>query len=75
MRIPWLLACAAVLAACDGEEKCADEDKREVFTDADGDGFGTGASIGMECEAGANQAEVPGDCDDNNADAHPGAAE
>jgi hypothetical protein len=77
MRIPWLLAGAAVLAACNdgGDEDCAAADEHEVFVDADGDGFGTSESAGMACEAGSGQADDPGDCDDANAAAHPGGLE
>src|SRR5687768_16971305 len=69
MRFPWLLAGAAVLAACnDGTEACAAEDEHEVFVDADGDGFGTSEPAGMASEAASGQAAAPGDGIDTNCD-------
>lgn len=45
-----------------------------TWADGDGDGFGDGEMI-WSCELGDGLAEVPGDCDDTDESAYPGAPE
>ena len=66
---------------CDGvDNNCNDEVDEEAedaplwYADADGDGYGE-SLIGASCTAPAEAAEQGGDCDDQRADIHPGAAE
>jgi hypothetical protein len=67
-----LIAVAAALAGCDGG--CDKSDEIEAYADEDGDGFG-GVRLQGVCVLEAGQVSEPGDCDDANSDAHPGAAE
>ncbi len=67
---------------CDGaDEDCdgvADDDPVDplpFFGDADGDGFGAEDALLHACTAPVASALVGGDCDDADADVHPGAAE
>ena len=57
--------------ATDTDTPCAEA---EFFVDGDGDGFGAGEPR-LACEAPAGTVEARGDCDDTDADAHPGAQE
>ena len=45
------------------------------YLDSDGDGFGNGKVTQLACAKPAGYVTVGGDCDDNNAGVHPGAAE
>jgi hypothetical protein len=57
---------------CDSQ---VDEDvSYEWYTDADGDGFGSGDSLD-DCDPPAGVAEVAGDCDDSSAAVNPDAIE
>ena len=47
----------------------------DVWTDADGDGFGDPATADQVCEAGAQHVRDDSDCDDTNAEVFPGADE
>lgn len=76
-------ACAAchpgAAEACDGvDQDCdlaVDEGVQSTFhRDADGDGWGAGATT-LACAAPAGFAAMAGDCDDAAARRHPGAAE
>ena len=66
---------------CDGrDENCdgaADNGLAliSVFSDADGDGYGDDTTETLACGAADGQAAVGGDCDDGDADIHPGAPE
>ena len=61
---------------CDGSTDAVDADHcADFYADADGDGYGTGAAT-CRCEATADTpADNADDCDDADADVHPGAAE
>jgi hypothetical protein len=64
--------CDGVDQDCDGE---IDEDPRDSvvsYADADGDGFGAGDWM-RACELPAGRALTDDDCDDTDADVHPGA--
>ncbi len=67
---------------CDGiDEDCdgtTDEDAVDAGTwypDADGDGYGDEAAPTSACEQPPDTLSTGGDCDDGNAQVHPGAAE
>ena len=47
---------------------------KPFYTDADGDGFGTGAKIGEACTAPPGSSLAPGDCLDSNDKVKPGQA-
>lgn len=49
--------------------------KSIYYVDADGDGYGDASSSVMDCSQPLGYVSAPGDCDDNNADIHPGAVE
>ncbi|MCB9670003.1 MAG: putative metal-binding motif-containing protein [Alphaproteobacteria bacterium] len=55
---------------CDGSAQAG----VTVYTDADGDGYGDGAGY-VVCEAGANESELDGDCDDTDDLVSPGVPE
>jgi len=64
---------------CDGEDNDCDGEEDEglvstYYQDADGDGYGTDEAV-EACTRPAGYAVVSGDCDDTNADIHPGATE
>jgi hypothetical protein len=66
-------ACNGVDDDCDGTT-----DQGAVgawFDDADGDGWGDDATEIDTCTPGPDQVDQGGDCDDTDADAHPGAEE
>ncbi|MCA9580090.1 MAG: putative metal-binding motif-containing protein, partial [Myxococcales bacterium] len=64
--------CDGIDNDCDGR---ADEDLgAEYYTDADGDGFGTGNADRL-CDVGGGVATVGGDCDDTNVNINPDADE
>jgi len=68
-------ACDEIDNDCDGE---VDEDVvyRDVFVDADGDGFGDDGSVEQTCEpTGDGYADQGGDCDDTAPEVFPGAPE
>lgn len=70
--------CDGVDHDCDGLTMDDDPDsieQTEWFTDADGDGFGAGTSLGVLCTAPAGTVGNTGDCDDTRADVNPDAAE
>jgi hypothetical protein len=60
---------------CDGEADEAASDALTFYADADGDGYGDPSSPGVGCEAAAGQVDDASDCDDSDADSHPGADE
>ncbi len=65
--------CNGVDDDCDDE---IDEQVMETFwADSDGDGFGDGASPQQACEPEAGLSTDDSDCDDGDADIHPGADE
>lgn len=45
------------------------------YADTDGDGHGDAAATRADCAQPAGHVSTPGDCDDGNGDAYPGAAE
>jgi hypothetical protein len=60
---------------CDGEVD-EDESESEHYPDGDGDGYGDGsAEAVIQCDPPAGYAADGSDCDDTNADAHPGQDE
>jgi parallel beta-helix repeat protein len=67
--------CNGVDDDCDGE---VDEDVANApswHVDADGDGFGDPAEVTVACEAPAGSVDDARDCDDTDADVHPGGVE
>lgn len=67
--------CNGVDDDCDA---AIDEDAADgaaFFSDADGDGFGTGDALGTACSPAAGFADNAGDCDDNDSAISPDAAE
>ena len=58
---------------CDGH---IDEGLDRIwYTDADGDGYGAGSDTAIACDAPAGRIDNQEDCDDTDADVHPGASE
>ena len=60
---------------CDGT---VDEDPSDPYTwyaDADGDGYGDGASVQLACDQPSGHVALDGDCDDALSTVNPGAAE
>ncbi len=73
-----VLLCAALLAACGTStpppRDC--ESRTTYFVDADADGHGAAAGVGVEaCDAPAGYVTSHDDCDDAAASRHPGAPE
>ena len=63
---------------CDGKTDGDDpgvQDLFELYVAADGDGYGTGASLGQSCTVPDGHAVVDGDCDDTRTTVHPGLSE
>lgn len=62
---------------CDGSggRICSERLPTRWYVDADGDGHGTAASFVDACEQPAGYVATSGDCDDSNANIHPGATE
>ena len=60
---------------CDGTEDEEAVDAGAWFGDADGDGFGEGATFERTCDTPAGYVLEPGDCDDTDAAVHPWATE
>ncbi len=63
---------------CDGKADDSDVSatgKLQWYFDGDGDGYGQNPVGDPACDALPNQASVDGDCNDNNASAHPGGLE
>ena len=58
-------------AAADGGTDCSDT----FFEDTDGDGYGNDSNSQQACDAPDGFVAQGGDCDDGNADAHPGGVE
>jgi hypothetical protein len=61
---------------CDGEDDDCDgriDDGVGFYTDEDGDGYGPEESV--HCDKRQGDTREPGDCDDTNPNAHPGAVE
>lgn len=75
-RLGFVLIGAVGFAACSDppEPECSNAEKRLVFQDKDGDGFGR-RIIGYRCAVGAGQADNNIDCNDNDALVFPGALE
>jgi hypothetical protein len=66
-------ACDGIDNDCDGE---VDEDlARTFYMDADSDGYGDEASTVEDCEAPSGAVSDSSDCDDGDAEIHPGAVE
>jgi hypothetical protein len=78
-----LLAIALVLTACGSDTGSGDSASSSLdcdtpaiyFVDADGDGYGDYAATIEACEAPSGASETGGDCDDGDAEIHPGAEE
>jgi hypothetical protein len=71
--------CNGIDDDCDGlvDDADSDVDGSAVttwYTDADGDGYGTTASATDACDAPSGTVALDGDCDDEDAATHPGAA-
>ena len=65
--------CDGIDNDCDGD---VDEDlARTFYTDADGDGYGDAESTVEACEQPSDAVVDDSDCDDADAETHPGAAE
>ena len=65
---------------CDGVDNDCDDEidegvETEFFEDADSDGFGSEDSSLSACEAPSGYVSVPNDCNDENPESYPGAAE
>ena len=68
--------CAGADADCDGPADGADAvDAAWWFDDADGDGYGDDATAVRACWGSPSQLGEGDDCDDTDADVHPGATE
>ncbi len=60
---------------CDGEVDEEPTDAASWYTDADGDGYGDENEVTSACAAPTGTVAEPGDCDDNDGSAYPGANE
>ena len=60
---------------CDGSSDEAATDALTFYVDGDGDGYGHSGSPQVGCEAAAGQVADASDCDDGDAETHPGADE
>ena len=60
---------------CDGEVDEDPVDPLAFFSDGDGDGYGSEGEVVYACIVGDGAALSAGDCDDADADVHPGADE
>ncbi len=69
--------CDGIDNNCDGVTDGANTaDCKNFYVDVDGDGYGVAAKFSCQCAADATfTASQDGDCNDNNADIHPGAVE
>lgn len=68
--------CDGVDQDCDGEADEGATDATTWYPDADSDGHGVVADAVVSCDSpGTAYAELPDDCDDANASAHPGGTE
>jgi hypothetical protein len=68
--------CDGVDNNCDGEiDEATAVDAVTWYVDADGDGYGDPATSTVACDAPAGYGADSTDCDDSNADEHPGAIE
>ncbi len=68
-------SCNGVDDDCDGTIDDGATDASTWYTDADGDGYGDDASTTLACDAPTGTSATGGDCDDTDADYHPGATE
>ena len=60
---------------CDGETDEDAVDATSLYADVDGDGYGNTGNAVRSCGTVEGRVETSGDCDDNDADINPGAAE
>ncbi len=67
--------CDGVDQDCDGVVDNDPVDGEAVWTDADGDGYGDPDTAAMVCERDSAHVDNSQDCDDTDADTHPGAVE
>ena len=67
--------CDIVDHDCDGSTTAGAVDASLWFTDGDGDGYGDGGSATLACSPPAGTVGLDSDCDDTDADIHPGATE
>jgi hypothetical protein len=74
LLLGWLVGCHRPSEESDDSGWCAQSAERTFWLDVDGDGFGWGASTN-QCSAPAGFADNDGDCDDQHAEVHPGAAD
>ncbi|MCB9795588.1 MAG: hypothetical protein H6741_23035 [Alphaproteobacteria bacterium] len=67
--------CNGVDDDCDGEVDADAVDRRTWYQDADGDGYGSADVSAESCEAPSGFVDNASDCDDGDAEVHPGATE
>ncbi|MBN2800258.1 MAG: SUMF1/EgtB/PvdO family nonheme iron enzyme [Deltaproteobacteria bacterium] len=67
--------CDGVDNNCDGTIDVDATDALDWYTDLDGDGYGTGETMGYGCEGAEGQSPADGDCNDADASVHPDADE
>jgi hypothetical protein len=60
---------------CDGYVDVDAYDSSLFYLDLDGDGFGDDATMVFVCDPPQDSVQTGGDCDDSDADSHPGAPE
>ncbi|MBM4367611.1 MAG: hypothetical protein FJ102_15475, partial [Deltaproteobacteria bacterium] len=68
-------SCNGVDDDCDGTVDDGATDATSWYTDADGDGYGDETSTTLACDAPSGSTATGGDCNDADADYHPGAFE
>ncbi|MCP4809214.1 MAG: hypothetical protein GY913_12635 [Proteobacteria bacterium] len=68
-------SCDGVDNDCDGETDEDAVDATSLYADVDGDGYGNTGNAVRSCGTVEGRVEQSGDCDDNDAEINPGAAE